>query len=444
MNGREALRQVFHSAVAAARGDLLLRAHAALDGDRWSYQHGEVTHSVLLPPAASGGRILVVGAGKAAAALALGLEGTLGARIDRGAIVVKTGHAVPLQRIRVFEAAHPVPDQAGVQATREILDLCGTLTPRDLVFVLLTGGASALLVAPAAGLTLLDKAATHAALLRSGADIEAMNIVRKHLSAVKGGQLLRHLGGARVVTLAISDVPGDDPAIIASGPTVADPSTFADALAVLARHRLTEQIPPAAVNYLRRGAAGLAPETPKPDSPSLLAAPWIIASNRLAMNAAAERGRQLGLQVLEYPAPLQGATHAAVRDFASYLRTRVGQVARGRPLLVLAGGETTLQVSGAGLGGRCQEFALLSAQSLQDLGAFHLLAAGTDGTDGPTPAAGAFVDDQTLQRAAQLGMDPAQYLGRNDSHRFFEALHDLFVTGPTGTNVMDIVAAVVE
>ena len=444
MNARAVLRQVFGAAVDAARGDLLLGAHAALDGDRWHYHHGGLTQSVLLPPAASGGRTLVVGAGKAAAALALGLESTLGARIDRGAIVVKTGHAVPLQRIRVFEAAHPVPDQAGVQATREILALCGTLTPCDLVFVLLTGGASALLVAPAAGLTLLDKAATHAALLRSGASIEAMNIVRKHLSAVKGGQLLRYLGGARVITLAISDVPGDDPAIIASGPTVADPSTFADALAVLARHSLTEQIPPAAADYLRRGAAGLAPETPKPDSGSLLAAPWIIASNRLALNAAAERGRQLGLQVLEYPAPLQGATHAAARDFANYLRTRVQQGSRGKPLLVLAGGETTLRVSGAGLGGRCQEFALLAAQSLQDLAAYHLLAAGTDGTDGPTPAAGAFVDDQTLRRAAQLGLDPVQYLGRNDSYNFFEALHDLFVTGPTGTNVMDIVAAVVE
>ncbi len=444
MNRREVLRQVFRSAVDAARGDLLLRAHAALEGDRWSYQHGDLTQSVLLPPVTSGGRIMAVGAGKAAAALALGLEHTLGGHIDRGAIVVKTGHGVPLQRIRVFEAAHPVPDEPGVQATREILALCGTLTPRDLVFVLLTGGASALLVAPAAGLTLRDKAATHAALVRSGASIDAMNIVRKHLSAVKGGQLLRHLGGARVVTLAISDVPGDDPAIIASGPTVADPSTFADALAVLARHRLTEWIPQAAVDYLRRGAAGLAPETPKPDSQSLLAAPWIIASNRLALNAAAECGRQLGLQVLEYPAPLQGATHDAARDFANYLCAQVGRGPRSRPLLVLAGGETTLKVSGAGRGGRCQEFALVAAQNLQDLAGYHLLAAGTDGTDGPTPAAGAFVDDQSLRRAAQLGLDPVRYLGRNDSYNFFDALHDLFVTGPTGTNVMDIVAAVVE
>ncbi len=444
MNGREVLRQVFRSAIDAARGDLLLRAHAALDGDRWSYQQGDLTQSVLLPPRASGGRILVVGAGKAAAALALGLECTLGARIDRGAIVVKTGHAMSLQRIRVYEAAHPVPDQAGAQATREILALCGALTPRDLVFVLLTGGASALLVAPAAGLTLLDKAATHAALLRSGADIEAMNIVRKHLSAVKGGQLLRQLGGARVVTLAISDVPGDDPATIASGPTVADPSTFADALAVLARHGITEQIPQAVADYLRRGAAGLAPETLKPGSADLLASPWIIASNRLALNAAAERGRQLGLQVLEYPGPLQGATHAAARDFSNHLRALVGRASRARPLLLLAGGETTLRVGGAGLGGRCQEFALVAAQCLPDLRGCNLLAAGTDGTDGPTPAAGAFVDDQTLQRAAKLGLDPAQYLNRNDSYHFFEALRDHFVAGPTGTNVMDIVAAVVE
>ena len=443
MNGREVLRQVFRSAVDAARGDLLLRAHAALDGDRWSYQHGDLTQSVLLPPVTGGGQILAVGAGKAAAALALGLEHTLGGRIHRGAIVVKTGHGVPLQRIRVFEAAHPVPDEPGVQATREILALCGTLTPRDLVFVLLTGGASALLVAPAAGLTLLDKAATHSALVRSGASIEAMNIVRKHLSAVKGGQLLRYLGGARVVTLAISDVPGDDPAIIASGPTVADPSTFADALAVIARHNLTERIPQAAMDYLRRGAAGLAPETPKPDSQSLLASPWIIASNRLALNAATERGRRLGLQVQEYPAPLQGATHDAARDFANYLRTLVAQGPRSRPLLMLAGGETTLKVSGAGRGGRCQEFALVAAHNLQGLAGYHLLAAGTDGTDGPTPAAGAFVDDQSLRRAAELHLDPAQYLARNDSYRFFEALRDLLVTGPTGTNVMDIVAALV-
>ena len=445
MTRRAVLRQILDAAIDSGRGDRLLQVHSDVVEDCWIYRHADQSIHVPLPEHNGVGRIVVVGAGKAAGALVVGLEGKLGSRIDRGAVIVKFGHGVATHRVRVLEAAHPVPDAAGAAATQVLLGLLADLTPHDLVFVLLTGGASALMVAPAPGLALADKLAVHRVLVRSAANIQEINVVRKHLSAVKGGQLPRYLGGATVVTLAISDVLGDDPATIASGPTVADPSTYADALAVLAKHDLVAQIPVPVLGHLRRGAAGNIAETPKPAQwPPQAYAPLIIASNRGALAAAANAGRRLELEVQVYPQPLDGDTHAAAQGFARWLRQRLATRATQQPLLLLGGGETTLTVRGDGRGGRCQEFALVAAEALRDLRRFTLLAAGTDGTDGPTAAAGAWVDDSSLTRAAARGLAPEGYLKRNDSYNFFEPLGDLLVTGPTGTNVLDLVAAIIQ
>ncbi len=439
MNPREVISGLWRVALEATRGDRLLDMHANIADGYWTCNAANISRSVKLP--AQGGRIFVVGAGKAAAALARGLENSLGERIHDGIVIVKQGHSVPLRRIRVFEAAHPVPDAAGELATGQVLELLDGLTNKDLLFVLLTGGASALLVAPVPGITLAGKAAVHASLVRSGASIQEINVVRKHLSLVKGGQLVRHAGGAAVVTLLISDVLGDDPATIASGPTVADPSTFQDALAILERHKLSTELPPQALSYLRRGVAGAEPETPKSLS-GMHQTPWVLASNRLALATLHAAGRAQGFEVHVLQEALKGDTHQAARDFAVRFRDRVVRRNGAAPLMVLAGGETTIKVRGAGSGGRCQEFALVAAQCMADQPRFTILAAGTDGSDGPTDAAGAFVDETTLTRATALGLDPEVFLADNNCYEFFRYLGDLFTTGPTGTNVMDLVVAV--
>jgi glycerate 2-kinase len=399
-------------------------------------------------------RVLVFGAGKAAVPMAEQMERTLGAALTAGLVITKHGHGLALKRIVVREAGHPLPDDDGVRAAHEMLKLADGCTERDLVFFLLSGGASALLAAPASGLTLVDQQRTTALLLASGAAIHEMNAVRKHLSAVKGGQLARWLGPASLVTLAISDVVGDDAGVIGSGPTAPDPTTYDDALAVLARYRLEDDVPPAIIRHLREGRDNRIKETPKQDDPSFIAFPrqyTLIATNRLALRHAAARAKGLGFRPLVLTDALTGEAKEAAKVLAA-----VGRSIRDHhqpvrpPACVLLGGETTVTLrrdtdaaAPAGYGGRNQELALSAAHAMQGLDRLLLLSLATDGDDGVAPpnrpaAAGAFADGTTVLRGRSLGLDPAGSLARHNAYGFFERLGDLVVTGSTRTNVMDL------
>ena len=387
------------------------------------------------PPA---GRCMVVGAGKAAAAMARAVETNWRgdpARLS-GLVVTRYGHGVPCQRIEVVEAAHPVPDAAGREAAERILRLVGGLGADDLVLCLISGGGSALLAMPAAGLSLADKQAVNRALLRSGAAIGEMNCVRKHLSAIKGGRLAAAAAPARVVSLLISDVPGDDPAIIASGPTVADPTTVADARAILARYGIE---PPAAV---RAHLAAAADETPKPGDPRLANSEiHIIARPQDSLEAAAAAAREAGIT----PVILGDAIEGEAREVARAMAESARQTAREKkaPCVLLSGGETTVTVRGQGRGGRNAEFLLALAIALDGAPGIHALACDTDGIDGSEDNAGALIAPDTLARAAALGLDPQARLDDNDGYGVFSALGDLVMTGPTLTNVNDFRAILI-
>lgn len=426
---------IFRAGLAAADPHRLLRERSSLDGNRWSYQSEKETLSWDLPAKDSGGRILVVGAGKAAASLALAVEEVLGDRITGGRIIVKHGHGLPLERIAIEEGGHPLPDAGGLEGTARLLhDLTDTRN-EDRVFFLLTGGASALLVSPAPGLTLEDKIATTRLLLGCGATIQEMNALRKHLSAVKGGWLAEHIQPAPAITLIVSDVVGDDLASIGSGPTVPDPTTFTDCLHILERYRLWDKIPVAVRRRLTQGTEGKISETPKPGLPLFEGLHWLIlASNRNSVDAAGREAERLGYRSEVFAYDMVGDTHERAREFASRLRELSGH----GPIALLAGGETTLTVRGEGKGGRNQELALVAAGEIAG-DEMLILSAGTDGTDGPTDAAGAFADGTTHARGQAKGLDPAAILGENDSYTLFDGLGDLLRTGPTGTNVMDLV-----
>jgi len=443
---RAGLVAAWRAAVAAVHGETLLRNSSRLEGAEWRIELHDRQWRMPLPDAARGARLRVIGAGKAAASLARGVEAVLGAHIDDGLVIVKHGHAESLRYCRQLEAGHPLPDAASARAATAVFDFVGTPRAGDRYLVLLTGGASSLLASPAAGLALEDKTAVTRLLVASGAGIAEINVVRRHLSRIKGGQLARALAPAAIVTLAISDVLGDDPAAIGSGPTVCDPSSFADALAVLHRFGLEARIPPAALRHLRTGAAGGVPETPKASDPAFANARFaVLASLGDAVAAACRESHTAGYEVVRFCPWLEGDAHARAREFARRLRAlAAGRPSGAPPLMLVAGGETTLEVRGRGRGGRNQEFALVVAQELAGSEGLGVLAAGTDGTDGPTDAAGGFADGGTISRALAAGLDPAAILRENDSNRLLRASGDLFVTGPTGTNVADLVLGVVQ
>lgn len=383
----------------------------------------------------------MVGFGKAATEMAATLCDSLADLPLGGAVVTKYGHALAQlpRAIQVFEAGHPLPDAAGVAATEEILRLIGAANARTLVVVLVSGGGSALLVAPQDGLTLEDKQRTTSLLLGSGADIVALNTVRKHLSRAKGGRLAQAARPASMVALILSDVINDPLDVIASGPTAADPTTYADALSVLDRFQLAGRVPAPVIDLLCRGQRGELPETPKPTDPCLTSVEnLVIGSNRLALEAAAEAAAQRGLAVTVGEGRLSGEAREVGRALArlAVAAARQGVPPSGRCLI--SGGETTVTVRGRGRGGRNLELALAFAIEAAGHPGITLLSAGTDGTDGPTGAAGAVVTDSTLARVKTLGLDPLAYLDDNDSYTFFARLGDLVVTGPTGTNVMDL------
>ena len=390
------------------------------------------------------GKIVAVGAGKASALMAAALEQRLGARLTGGVVAVKRGYGAPTRRIKIVTAGHPVPDRAGQRAAARMLALVNELTRDDLLIVLLSGGASSLLPLPAPGLTLADKQRTTRLLLRSGATIREINTVRKHLSAIKGGRLAVATR-ARIVTLILSDVIGDDLGTIGSGPTAPDRTTYADALAVLRRRRIWTKLPDRVRRHLLAGAKGLRPETPKPGSSAFARVRHVtIGGNRAAVDAAGREARREGLRSCIHAAALRGEARTAARLFAR-LAQRIR--ARGKPVrppaCLLAGGEPTVTVRGRGRGGRAQEFALAAALEITGLPNVWIAGAGTDGTDGPTDAAGAIVDGGTVMRARREGLEPARFLRRNDSYSFFRQAGGHIVTGPTGTNVNDLYMMIV-
>ncbi len=387
------------------------------------------------------GRLIAIAAGKAACPMAQAAEDAFQGLLSRGLAVVPRGHEGKLRRLRTLTAGHPLPDEAGVAATAAVVEEVARLTEADVVLVLLSGGASALLGGPVEGVTLEDARATVALLLESGVPIDAVNDVRKHISVLGGGQLVRAARPAHVIALAMSDVPGDRLDVVASGPTVPDPSTFGDALAVLDRYGLRARVPEAVRKRLERGArrgSGAPKETPKRGDPLFERVETaLIGSNATALEAAARAAREAGYRVALIREPVQGEAREAGAALAA---TLLGERAAGRaPVCLLAGGETTVVVRGDGLGGRNQEVALGAAFSLGGERSVALLAAATDGRDGPTAAAGAVVDGGTLPDAEARGLDARAALARNDSLRFFEGLgYGHIVTGPTLTNVMDV------
>ncbi len=391
-------------------------------------------------------RVIVVGAGKATAPMAAAVESLLGDRITAGAIVVKEGHGLDLARIEVLEAGHPVPDRRGVDGTRRLLRLAGDAGAGDLVICLLSGGGSALMIAPAEGLRLDDKQETTRRLLACGADIHEMNTVRKHLSAVKGGRLAARAMPAAVVSLILSDVVGDDLDVIASGPTVPDPTTYRDARRVLENHGIFEDVPTAVREHILAGIEGRLQETPKADHACFRnCRSVLVGTNFQALQAAAARARELGYLPLILTARLEGEAREVARALcAMAVEARESGHPQPPPLCLLCGGEPTVTLTGDGLGGRNQEMALAAALALEGRDGIVMMSGGTDGTDGPTDAAGAIADGATVRRARQRGLDAGDFLRRNDAYHFFEPLGDLVITGPTRTNVMDTVIFLVD
>ncbi|MFN7920298.1 MAG: glycerate kinase [Bryobacteraceae bacterium] len=391
-------------------------------------------------PLASFRNIYVLGAGKASAAMAQAVERTLGARIKSGWINTKYGHGAKLKRIHVHECGHPVPDDAGVEGARAIAHMAEQAEAGDLVIFLISGGASALTPFPVPPITLAEKQQTTRLLLECGANIHEINTVRKHVSAFKGGQLARLAAPATVVTLMLSDVIGDPVDVIGSGPTVPDASTFEDALRIIEKFELAQRLPNAVRDRLLEGRAGNATETPKQGDPAFAHAQGlVVGSCRLAVDAAAEKARALGYKTLVLSTLIEGETRDVARMHAAIAReVRLsGQPVRA-PACIISGGETTVTIRGAGLGGRNQEFVLAAAIDLDGARDTVVFSGGTDGTDGPTDAAGAIADGVTFARARKQGLDAADFLRRNDSYHFFDALGDLVKTGPTRTNVMDV------
>ncbi len=378
--------------------------------------------------------------------MARSAELLLGDRIDAGLVITKYGHGLPLSRCRVMEVGHPVPDESGQRATRVLLDLVSTAGPEDLILCMISGGGSALTPAPVPGVSLADKQETTRLLLACGATIHEINTVRKHLSLIKGGRLCRSANRARIVSLILSDVIGDDPDIIASGITAPDSSTFDECIKILTRYDLLEAIPEPVRAYLFEGSQGRVDETPKPgDAIFAHTANHIVGSISDALSAAEEEARRLGF----HPLILSSMIHGEAREVAKVLCSVAAEVQRsGRPIpspaCLLSGGETTVTIRGADLGGRNMELALAASAPLSGLPNTLLLSAGTDGSDGPTDAAGAFAEHSTALRARAKGLSAREHLSVNDSYRFFQALGDLFITGPTRTNVMDIQVLLID
>jgi glycerate 2-kinase len=391
-------------------------------------------------------RIFLVGAGKGTAPMAKAIEDILEERLTDGLIIVKYGHGIPLEKTQILEAGHPIPDEAGLSATAKLLKRAQECTDEDLILCAFTGGGSALLPAPSSPITLDQKQATTRLLLECGATIYEINAIRKHLSRSKGGWLAKEAYPATIVSLLLSDVIGDRLDVIASGPTIPDESTYSDCINIIDRYELSERLPSAVVDYFTKGVTGSLPETPKADDPVFARVQTlIVGNNRECLLAAKERALSLGYNTIVLSSQIEGEAREVAHVVAA-IGKEISQanLPVAPPACVIGGGETTVTIHGGGKGGRNQELALACAVAIDGWERISLLSAGTDGTDGPTDAAGAIVNGTTCKRARQKKMDPREFLLANDSYAFFESLGDLLKTGPTRTNVMDIICMLVD
>lgn len=430
---RNDARCIFDAALHAVDPAAAIRRHVVREGDR-------LTIGGIPSDLDRFDRVYVVGAGKAGSVMAGAMESILGDRLTGGVVNVKYGHSTPLRCVELVEAGHPIPDAAGVAGTEKIVKLLKRLDEKDLVFCLLSGGGSALLPLPVDGVTLEEKQAVTSRLLQCGATINETNTVRKHISQVKGGQLARLASPARLVSLVLSDVIGDPLDIIASGPTVPDESTFSDCKSILKKYGLEGDLPAAAIRHLDAGMNGTEPETPASGDPVFDRTQTVlIANNRQALDTARIEAERRGFNTLVLSSSIDGETREIARVYAAMAREIVsrGDPVRS-PACVISGGETTVTLKGDGKGGRNQEFVLAAVTGIEGLESTVVFSAGTDGTDGPTDAAGAVADGQTLARSAEIGLDVDASLDDNDAYHFFKPLGDLVITGPTHTNVMDL------
>ncbi len=430
---RSDIRAIFDAGLKAADPGEAIRRVVTLAGDRLIVEGREYDLGAF-------DRIMIVGAGKAAASMAAALEDILGPYLTEGIITTKYGHACALNVVSVTEAGHPIPDDAGVRGSRRILDLLEGAGERDLVLCVISGGGSALLPLPADGISLDDKQKTTQTLLDCGADIHQINTIRKHISGIKGGKLAMAALPATLVTLVLSDVIGDALDVIASGPTVPDQSTFADCIKIVNHYDLEDELPPPVIAYLKDGVKGKHPETPKAGDPVFeKTSVSIIGSCALSLTAAKQKAAALGYNVTILSSSVEGETREAAQNHAGIAReVQISGNPVPIPACMISGGETTVTIRGDGLGGRNMEFVLAAAIEIEGLAGITILSGGTDGTDGPTDAAGAIADGSTVQKARGRGIDAARYLANNDSYHFFEATGDLLITGPTMTNVMDL------
>jgi glycerate 2-kinase len=438
MNTKLIAEQIFMAGVESVLPDKMIRKQVFINDSALCISHIQL-------PMDDINRIYVIGAGKASGIMAKEIESILGDRITEGHVVVKYGHAFDLEHIKMSEAGHPVPDINGYLATQKILEIAEKASEKDLIICLVSGGGSALLVDFPIGGNINDIIITNDLLLKSGADIIEMNAVRKHLSKVKGGQLATTVHPAILVSLILSDVIGDSLDAIASGPTAPDTTIFEDAVYVLEKYDLLSRVPQVILNYLKNGVEGVYPETPKPGNPIFSRTHnIIIGSNKIALEAARQSALELGLNALVVTGEMKGnAIEMAEHMVKTAIAFQKDENIK-KPCCLLFGGETTIKVNGNGSGGRNQHLALYAALLLKDQNGITLLSAGTDGNDGPTKAAGAIVDTKTAEQALISGLYIEQYLKDFDSFHFFEKAGGHIVTGPTMTNVMDLVVIIIE
>ncbi len=439
MDLRDQAKEIISAAIEAVKPDRLIRESVRREGE--ILRIGEQSFNLNRFE-----KIFVIGAGKASAPMAREMENVLGKRLTDGMVTVKYGHGQPCRKIKIREAGHPVIDQNGLSASEQILQMVDTAGKNDLVICLISGGGSALLEKLPEGISLSDLQKLFELLLNCGATIDEINTVRKHLSLVKGGQLARAIAPATCLSLILSDVIGDPLESIASGPTAPDPTTFSDAWQVIEKYRLESALPASIGNYLKKGVAGEAPETLKPGDPIFRNVHNLILGNNLkALQAAREKAKEFSYRPLILTSRVQGEAREVARVLAAMVQdVLTNALPVSRPACLLLGGETTVTLRGKGKGGRNQELALAALLAMKNFRKDYLIVScGTDGTDGPTDAAGGMASPQVWENARAQGVDPLPFLENNDAYHFFRKTGGLIMTGPTGTNVMDIILALI-